>query len=365
MDKRLMYAYWLHCVPGIGNATAGRLLEYAQTEENIYFLKEERLRELLKPSQAASFLKRRRELPCEKLYEQLLEKGISFCPYFSKDYPQKLLAIPDRPYAVYTKGRLPALEQAVAVIGARECSPYGSFMAGEYGRAFAAAGVTVVSGMARGIDGISQRAALRAGGKSVSVLGCGVDVCYPESNREIYDFCERQGALLSEYPPGTAPLPRNFPPRNRIISGLAELVLVIEAREKSGTFITVDMALEQGREVFALPGRTTDELSCGCNRLIGQGAGIALSADDVLSFLGRRREESASAREREELTRLEEQLLQITDWYPTPFSELYERLRTRPGLSRISPSQAQQAMIGMLMKGVVGEKGKNHYYRRK
>lgn len=146
-------------------------------------------------------------------------------------------------------------------------------------------GIGIVSGMARGADGIAQRAALSAGGYSVAVLGCGVDICYPEENRPLYEKLWDNGCILSEYPPGTLPHSRLFPPRNRIISALSDLVLVIEAREKSGTLITVDMALEQGKDVFAVPGRITDTCSRGCNRLIGNGAGIAVSVAQLLQEL--------------------------------------------------------------------------------
>ena len=148
----------------------------------------------------------------------------------------------------------------------------------------ASRGITIISGMARGIDGIAQTAALDAGGRSYAVLGCGVDICYPEENRSLYDRLLQQGGILSEYPPGTPPEARLFPLRNRIISGLADAVLVIEARKKSGTLITVDMALEQGRDVFALPGRVSDSLSDGCNRLIRQGAAPATCPEDLLEY---------------------------------------------------------------------------------
>lgn len=150
--------------------------------------------------------------------------------------------------------------------------------------------------MARGVDGISQQAALDAGGRSCGVLGCGVDVCYPRQNRALYERLPKQGCLISSYPLGTPALSRNFPPRNRIVSGLADAVVVVEAREKSGTLITVDMALEQGREVYAVPGRVTDRLSDGCNRLIRQGAVPMLNPEELIEELKgmqeRRREKS-------------------------------------------------------------------------
>ena len=158
-------------------------------------------------------------------------------------------------------------------------------MAEKLGEILGKNGIAVVSGMARGIDGISQTAALKNGGISYGVLGCGVDICYPAQNRTLYDRLVAQGGLISSYPPGTPALARNFPPRNRIVSGLADAVVVVEAREKSGTLITVDMALEQGREVYAVPGRITDRLSDGCNRLLRQGAAPLLSPEELLEAL--------------------------------------------------------------------------------
>ena len=180
----------------------------------------------------------------------------------------------------------PEEKPAIAIIGARECSGYGICMAEAFGEVMARAGIPVISGMARGIDGISQQAALKAGGQTWAVLGCGVDACYPASNRCLYEkILETGGGILSVVPPGTKPIKRLFPERNRIVAGLCDVLLVVEARQKSGTWITVDMALEQGKSIYAVPGRLNDRLSDGCNMLIRQGAGIALSPDDLLAEL--------------------------------------------------------------------------------
>lgn len=214
------------------------------------------------------------------------EDEISFITPFDENYPEKLRNIPDAPAGLYVRGRLPVeSEITVAVIGARDCSDYGRYVAEGLGTFFGKNGVTVVSGMARGIDGISQWAALEAGGTSVGVLGCGADICYPAKNRALFDRLVEEGTILTEYPPGMPPKAMNFPARNRIVSGLADAVVVVEARARSGTLITVDMALEQGREVFVVPGRITDRLSDGCNRLIKQGAEILLSPEELLAEL--------------------------------------------------------------------------------
>ena len=171
------------------------------------------------------------------------------------------------------------------MIGARECSEYGIYVAKNFAKELGAHGIPVISGMARGIDSISQEAALQGGGRTYAVLGCGVDICYPKSSRRLYEQILERGGILSTFPPGTEPIKRLFPERNRIVSGLADVILVVEARQKSGTFITVDMALEQGREVYAIPGRLTDRLSDGCNLLLQQGALIAVSPKDLLQHL--------------------------------------------------------------------------------
>ncbi|MCM1543050.1 MAG: DNA-processing protein DprA [Blautia sp.] len=226
---------------------------------------------------------------------------ISFITPFDREYPEKLRNIPDAPSGLYVRGRLPVeTDITVAVIGARECSDYGRYVAEGLGAFFGKNGVTVVSGMAKGIDGISQWAALEAGGTSVGVLGCGVDICYPARNRELFDRLLEQGTVFSEYPPGTPPRSMNFPARNRIVSGLADAVVVVEARSRSGTLITVDMALEQGREVFVVPGRITDRLSDGCNRLIKQGAGMLLSPEELLEELWELKERTGCKAERRE-----------------------------------------------------------------
>ncbi len=187
----------------------------------------------------------------ERIEEELARAGIGFVSALEEGFPEKLREIPDPPFGIYYKGSMPAEnEPAAAIIGARLASGYGREQARRFGRQIGARGISVISGMARGIDGIAQKAALDAGGRSYAVLGCGVDICYPEENRELYERLQQQGGVLSEYPPGMQPIAKLFPPRNRIISGLSDLVLVIEARKRSGTLITVDMALEQGREVF-------------------------------------------------------------------------------------------------------------------
>ena len=202
-------------------------------------------------------------------------------------YPQLLAQLHDPPRQLHVRGDPEVLAQpSVAVVGARSCSPYGAQVARDLARALTGAGVVVVSGLARGIDGEAHRGALEAGGATVAVLGCGIDRDYPRSHAELAGRIRQSGAVVSEYPPGVEPAPWRFPARNRIIAGLCLATVVVEARERSGALITADFALELGREVFAVPGEITAALSAGTNDLLRQGAAPLLSAHDVLFALG-------------------------------------------------------------------------------
>jgi DNA processing protein len=206
----------------------------------------------------------------------------------SASYPPLLAQLHDPPPRLYLRGeRVAALaEPGVAVVGARSCSPYGAQVARMLGRELATAGLVVVSGLARGIDGEAHRGALDASGTTVGVLGCGIDRDYPARHAELARRIAETGLVVSEYPPGTEPAPWRFPARNRIIGALAVATVVVEARERSGALITADFALELGREVFAVPGEITAALSAGTNRLIRQGAAPLLGVEDVLVALG-------------------------------------------------------------------------------
>lgn len=279
------YLYWLYTIDGIGTKKRSQLLTVMGSAQAVYELQEEVLGALRFLSEKDKELIRRakQKKGIEEFYGRLAEKKIRFVMQHHKEYPTNLRKAPDAPFGLFVSGRLPAGDRpCVAVIGARDCSEYGRYVAAELGRRLANARIQVVSGLARGVDSIAQHAAVSAGGEVFGVLGCGVDVCYPRENRPLYQKLMQTGGILSEYPPGTQPKAGLFPKRNRIISGLADAIVVVEAREKSGTLITVDMALEQGREVYVIPGRVTDPLSFGCNRLIGQGAAVLTNITDFI-----------------------------------------------------------------------------------
>ena len=285
------YEYWLHCLPDIGDVTIGRLLERYKTEEKIYeaclaeeanfigILKMIRLSE----DKIAGVIKAGRSTDPASSYQRMVSEGISFVTIHDKEYPSRLRTVSNRPYALYHLGSLPKDDvPAVAIIGARNCSEYGRYVAASFGEALAGAGINVISGMALGIDGIAQRGALEAGGATFAVLGSGVDVCYPMENFDLYKRIPQKGGVISIFPPGSEPQRKLFPERNRIVAGLSDAVLVIEARQKSGTGITVNLALSMNKDVYAVPGRITDRLSDGCNMLISQGAGAAISPDNFV-----------------------------------------------------------------------------------
>jgi DNA processing protein len=208
---------------------------------------------------------------------------VAILPYTAPAYPARLRAIADPPPFLYLKGEIrPEDDRAVAIVGSRSAGDYGRRVARDLCRGLASLGFTVVSGMARGIDGTAHETALNAGGRTLAVLGSGVDRAYPPEHDKLYQRISAQGAVISELPLGTRPMAFNFPARNRLISGLSLGVVVVEATEKSGSLITAALALEQGREVFAVPGEAGSSRSRGAHRLIRQGAKLVETVDDII-----------------------------------------------------------------------------------
>ena len=284
----MKYEYWFANIKGLGDKLKYKIRARMLSAKELYYIEETGLRRLgLQEKECISIRESVKQWDLEKEYHKLNLEKVHFLTRMSKDYPTKLKDIDSPPYALYVKGKLPREDVlSVAIVGARECSPYGERMAHQFAEALASEGIQIISGMARGIDGISQSSALAAGGKTFAVLGCGVDVCYPGEHKRLYAEIQGNGGVISERSLGTQPLAQFFPARNRIISGLADVVLVIEAKERSGSLITADMALEQGKDVYALPGPASSRLSRGCHELIKQGAGILLSPKDLLEDLG-------------------------------------------------------------------------------
>lgn len=292
-------------------------------------------------------------------YENLRKKDVTLIPFYDEHYPPKLLTIPDFPYALYVKGNLRNDTPSIAIVGARMGSAYGKYMTGEIGKQLAKNGISVISGMARGIDGEAHRAALSENAHTVAVLGCGVDVPYPSRHRILYEeILSNGGAVVSELPLGTQPLKEFFPMRNRIISGLSDAVVVIEAREKSGSLITADFAVEQGRDVFAVPGRSCDDLSKGCNRLISQGAGIILSAEDFMRTLSEfypvNLKTGEEVTEKFNLEKQERLVYSCLDFYASGIDEICEK-------TDLSMLTVLEALLSLTDKGLAKECFLNQY----
>ncbi len=354
------YAYWFANITGISNQTKYNLIQQVGSAEDLYFLPEKQVKMLFgMEEKQAERLIAARKCDVQPQYEKLCERGIEFVSLEHESYPEKLRRIPDPPYALYVRGKLPSAQmRSVAIVGARMCSEYGRTIALRLGRKLAEQGICIVSGMARGIDAAGHRGAVEADGVTCAVLGCGVDICYPKSNEKLYGDILSRGCILSEVPPGTQPLPALFPQRNRIISGLCDMVVVVEARERSGSLITADQALEQGRDVYAVPGRMYDPLSAGCNYLIRQGAGIVLNIEDFVKEL----EISATNGYRQE--RIEKLLLEkeeslvysCVDLLPRSVEELLQK-------TKLSVPLLAQTLAMLEQKGLITETFKNYYIR--
>ena len=219
--------------------------------------------------------------------EETHEKEICCIDKNSREYPKRMKNLPDMPDKLYYIGRLPSDDiPTAAIVGARNCSIYGRVQAFSFAKALSSAGVQVISGLAGGIDAEGHKGALEGSMPTFAVMGNGVDICYPKSGRGTYRRILQEGGIISEYPPGTSPRAYFFPARNRIISALSDVVLVVEAREKSGSLITAGYALEQGKAVYAVPGAVGDALSLGCHKLIYDGAGIAFCPEIILEEWG-------------------------------------------------------------------------------
>lgn len=261
-----------------------------------------------------------------RIRESCAKNGIRVIPLDSRDYPAALRLIPDAPLVLYLAGKSPPRGNRVAVVGSRAPTPSGRAFAFELASDLAAAGWTVVSGMARGIDTAAHEGALRGGGKTVAVLGCGVDVVYPPEASMLRSRIVEQGSLLSEYPPGTLPLPWRFPARNRILSGISRGVVVVEAPSRSGALITARLALDHGREVMAVPGNPLHPHTAGSNRLIREGAAPVTSACDVIEAIGWTGDEASIERRVLEFLSKPRHVGEIAEALGIPPPELLPRL---------------------------------------
>jgi len=337
----------LALVPGIGPMQARRLAERAGGPEVTCALSGPALRAAGMDAASIGALPAAREA-ADRECERLGRLGASLRAWDEPGYPERLRAIADPPLVLAIRGRLAADEPAVAIVGARRASAYGRRVAEELGRGLASVGLTVVSGLAQGIDAAAHRGALAAGGRTVAVLATGIDDVYPRWHAGLASDVAASGALVSEFPCGTAPLPHHFPRRNRVISGLALGTVVVEAAPRSGSLITARYALEQSREVFAVPGQVGVALHAGTNQLIQQGATLVGRVEDILDVIAPqlRAAYATAPRPIMDLTSLETRVLAALAPGDAHVDEIIRRAELAPGATL-------ETLLALELRGVV------------
>ncbi len=287
MDAELASWIALHQIPGLGNEGLRRLLQTFSSPSLVLSAPLHELKQVVKPAVANAIAQGANETALIAISEWLDDASNSIVTLADTDYPQSLLNIPDPPLLLYVKGRRELLNcPALSIVGSRHATPQGLSNAESFAQAVSEAGLCVVSGMAQGIDTSAHHGGLSGRGSSLAVVGTGLDKVYPATNRKLAHKLAQAGVLVSEFPLGTPPLAANFPRRNRIISGMSMGCLVVEASLQSGSLITARLALEQGREVFAIPGSIHAPQAKGCHHLIKQGAKLVECAQDILEELG-------------------------------------------------------------------------------
>ena len=275
---------WLSSI-NINNSSIKKLSNYFSDLREILEIDPDRLYKIsgIKPELIQKIITNRKKDKIDYILKQLKDSHIKTITYLDDNYPISLNNIYDSPAVLYKKGELKKVDRfAIAIVGARKATAYGKWACEKFTKELVDLGVTIISGLALGIDSVAHKTALKCGGRTIAILGNGLDIKYPRNNENLYDEIRKNGAILTEFPIGTQPLAFNFPQRNRIISGLSLAVIVIEAKEKSGSLITAHHALEQGKDIFAVPGNINSIYSAGTNKLIKDGAFPLLDIDDIL-----------------------------------------------------------------------------------
>ncbi len=336
------YWYWVNNIVGMSNAKLKKLFAVFDTPEEIYKASDRLLESVndIRMSDIMAIKESRKDDYIYRKYSDLERQGIRFTYPGQINYPDKLLNIYDYPYILYYKGRLP-----------------------------------VISGMALGIDAAAQKGAIKNGGYSLAVLGCGVDICYPRTNIELYTHLNDCGGIISEYPPGTAPRAGLFPMRNRIISAMADALVVVEARQKSGSLITADQALEQNRDVYVVPGRIGDALSEGCLKLIKEGAQVITSPMDIMATKSIEIYYNNRQMTDDKLDSLDSNSIFDDDFkksgLASPKNMVYSQINLFPvsletiiNNSGISLVEAEGILLELELDGLIEEVSKNYYIRK-
>ncbi|MDF1519507.1 MAG: DNA-processing protein DprA [Brevefilum sp.] len=351
--------YWIgfNLVRGIGSVRFQQIKNYFGDLSVAWNAPGESFKHAGLPSRAVTnFLRLRKQIDLDQVYESILEKDIKVLTLLDDDYPRLLKEIDQSPPVIYVKGTLSTADEfAIAIVGTRRVSEYGQQITRDASIYLAGHGLTIVSGLARGVDGIAHRHALEAGGRTIAVLGSGVDVIYPPEHRKLAEAISENGAVISDYPLGTQPEGVNFPPRNRIISGLSLGTIVVEAGDRSGALITADFALEQGRDVFAVPGNVLSPASRGTNRLIQNGAYAMVSPQDVLDVLNLSELESIkTARQVLPADKTEARILQVMNFEPMHIDEICNEVS-------LPVDKVSAALTMMELKGLVQHVGAMRY----
>jgi len=367
MNEDSIYLNAFNLIPGINRA---RLREIKRRFANFKNAWQKIDRHFSLADKDADFLDKVREakskIDPEKEFANLKKESVSLVDFDDPRYPDILKQIPDAPFCFYLKGKLPADSYTFAIVGTRNATSYGKQVAEFFASALARLGITIVSGLALGVDAEAHKGAMAANGKTVAVLGTGLDdsSIYPPQNRQLAkEIIETGGALVSEYPFGSQPEQYHFPERNRIISGLSLGVLVIEAPEKSGALITANLALEQGREVFAVPGGIFSKNSSGPNGLIKKGAKLTTSVSDILEELNLEidvinpeigKAEAGAA----DVSSEEKQILNLLEAEPQNLDKIIQK-------SKMRPADVMSAITMLEIKGIIKNLGGNNYAKRK
>lgn len=361
MDERVYWLAWHNILAGQAQRF-WEIINYFESPKKAWFAAEKDFLFLrgMHRRDASKLLLRRQQTDLTEVAAWLTDNRFSVLLFTDCQYPEQLKNIYDPPPALYVRGDAALLARvSVALVGSRKATPYGLNVAEKLARELAGAEITVISGMARGVDTAAHRGAVSLGGATIAVLGCGIDVVYPRENEKLMYSIIDSGLVISEFPPGSPPEAWHFPVRNRVISGLSKVVVVVEAAERSGALITAHVALDQGREVMAVPGNITSELSKGPNNLIKQGAAPVTSTSDILEGLGLGLifiPEAVSAEKSLALSTNENKIFALIEYEPVSLEILVQK-------SGLPPGEVMTGLMFLEIKGCVKQKPGKLYYR--
>lgn len=318
---------WLNSINGISNGKIEKILKYFGSVEQLWtnFDSEKNNLNIIKPEIIDKLSKTKIGF-ADFLYKKLNDENAFLVTCFDEEYPKKLKNIRGAPYVLYYKGNISVANNlSIAVVGSRKATSYGKWIAEKLSRELSELGVTIISGLATGIDTIAHKTAIKYNAKTIGVIGCGINIVYPKNNESLYnDIVNFDGAVISEYTFGMQPMPYNFPDRNRIISGLSDGVLVVEAQEKSGTLITAGHGANQGKEIFAVPGNIDSLYSKGTNALIKDGAKIVTCIDDIIEEILELKNMVESNKKKINYGNINEDELRIINFLRTSDATIYE-----------------------------------------